>query len=113
MIPNPETPLIGLEIQGITLDIRYTPIPDRDIAHADLTFTGPIPAEKTDELKKFLLALPDYFLAIHDSVWFTLPDTALPGEPPKDPSPAEVAHRASFITEALARALRAIRPKEE
>lgn len=117
MIPNPEKPpLIGLEIHGMTLDIRFTPIPDQDTAHADLTFTGTIPAEKSEEQKKFLLDFPDYFRAIHDTVWFTLPGTTVPGpngEPAPPPALPDPVHRAAFITDAIGRALRGMLPKKD
>ena len=75
MVPN--RPIVGVVVEGLTLDVRYTPIKDGDLAHADLTFTGQIPVEKTPEHQKLMLALPDYFTAIHETQTQYLPDATI------------------------------------
>ena len=48
----PKRPLPGTTLENLKLDLCYTPIPDEDEAHTDLTFTGPIPAGGTEEHEK-------------------------------------------------------------
>jgi hypothetical protein len=85
MIPDPHKPPIeGQVVEGLTLGIRYTPITGGDAAHADLTFTGPIPELKSPEHNKLLLELQDCFMAVHDNQWMWLPDAAI-----ADPAPAQ------------------------
>lgn len=106
MVPQHGKVIIGSVVEGITLDVRYTPIQDGDTAHADLTFTGPIPENKSAEHKKLMMALQDYFAAIHETQWWMLQDVGAdqaaapaPIEPHPEPS--------TGITDAL-RALKAI-----
>jgi hypothetical protein len=88
MILDPNKPPIeGVIFQNLKLGVRYTPIIGVDTAHADLTFTGTIPADKSDEQKKLFLALPEFFIAIHDNGWFLLPDATI--APPSPVQPAE------------------------
>ncbi|MCK1322774.1 hypothetical protein IVA94_18105 [Bradyrhizobium sp. 156] len=60
MVPAHGKQIIGAVIEGVTLDVRYTPIQGGDTAHADLTFSGTIPADKSDEHKKLMMGLQDY-----------------------------------------------------
>jgi hypothetical protein len=86
MLPDPDKPNIeGKVLEGLTLGVRYTPINGGDTAHADLTFSGPIPADKSEEQKKLCLALPDLFVAIHDSQWTLLPDATVAAPDPPAP----------------------------
>jgi hypothetical protein len=78
MIPDPDKPTIeGRMVENLTLGVRYTPITGGDTAHADLTFTGAIPADKSPEQKQLFLALPDLFVAIHETQWTLLPDATI------------------------------------
>ncbi|WOH58506.1 hypothetical protein [Bradyrhizobium sp. BWC-3-1] len=99
MVPVHGKQIIGAVIEGVRLDVRYTPIQDGDAAHADLTFTGPIPAIKTDEHKKLMMGLQDYFAAVHETQWWMLDDAvasadAPPAEAPPPPGLADVVVRA-------------------
>ncbi|WP_316207654.1 hypothetical protein [Bradyrhizobium sp. SZCCHNR3091] len=86
MVPNHGQQIIGLVVEGLTLDIRYTPIQNADQAHADLCFSGQIPTPNSDEHKKLLLALADYFTAIHETQWWMLPDSTIGQPPPSGPT---------------------------
>jgi hypothetical protein len=76
----PKKPLSGVVVHNLTLDFRYTPILNGDTAHADLTFTGPVPAEKTPEHDQLIHALVDCFTAIHVGHIELLPPAKI--EPP-------------------------------
>jgi len=85
----PKRPLAGTVLESLTLDFRYTPILNDDIAHADLTFTGNIPTEKTEEHEKLVLALVESFSAIGTGQMELLPPANI-----KPPSLAERLHQA-------------------
>jgi hypothetical protein len=76
----PKKPLSGAVIQNLTLDFCYTPILNGDSAHADLTFTGQVPAEKTPEHDQLIHALVDCFTAIYAGHIELLPPAKI--EPP-------------------------------
>jgi hypothetical protein len=85
----PKRPLSGTVLESLTLDFRYTPIPDDDNAHADLTFTGNIPKEKTEEHEKLVHALVDSFSAIGTGQMELLPPATI-----KPPTLTERFHQA-------------------
>jgi len=60
----PKRPLPGTTLENLKLDLYYTPIANEDIAHADLTFTGDIPQNNTEEHEKLVIALVETFHAI-------------------------------------------------
>jgi hypothetical protein len=99
MVPNLGQQIIGVVVEGLTLDIRYTPIQNGDQAHADLCFSGQIPAVNSPEHKKLLLALPDYFTAIHEAQWWMLPDSTIeqPAPEPNDQSTESPGNENPFV----------------
>jgi hypothetical protein len=76
----PKKPLSGAVVQNLTLDFCYTPILNGDTAHADLTFTGPVPAEKSPEHDQLMHALVDRFTAIYTGQIELLPPATI--QPP-------------------------------
>jgi hypothetical protein len=106
MVPVHGKKIIGTVVEGVTLDVRYTPISGGDIAHADLTFTGSIPAINTDEHKKLMMGLQDYFAAIHETQWWML-DTAI-ASPSAPPPTAVLPAPPASLAEVAARTFRAI-----
>ncbi|MGY4461530.1 hypothetical protein [Bradyrhizobium sp. LB13.1] len=105
MVPAHGVKLIGAVVEGITLDVRYTPLQGGDQAHADLTFTGPIPAPKTDEHKKLMMGLQDFFAAVHETQWWML-DAGNASSPAA--SPAETLSTQRTLSDFVSRAFRSI-----
>ncbi|WP_431014531.1 hypothetical protein [Bradyrhizobium pachyrhizi] len=77
----PKEQLAGQQIEGLELGTYYTPIDGVDHAHSDLTFTGSVPAEKTAEYDRFVMALSKKFNAIHPDQITLLPDANLTKAP--------------------------------
>jgi hypothetical protein len=61
----PSKPICLKVIGNLTLDVCYTPINDGDQAHADLTATGELPADRTPEHEELLHELVDSFKALY------------------------------------------------
>lgn len=74
----PKRRLPGTTLENLQLDFSYTPIPNEDEAHTDLTFTGSIPAEKTEAHEKLVIALVETFHAIGTGQIELLPAVTAP-----------------------------------
>ena len=67
-------PLAGQNIANLEVGIYYTPIDNGDHAHSDLTFTGPVPEERSEEHDRLVMALSGKFNALHPDQISLLPN---------------------------------------
>ncbi len=79
----PKEPLAGQTIANLQVGIYYTPIDNGDQAHSDLTFTGPVPEERSEEHDRLVMALSGKFNALHPDQMSLLPDANVTTEPQK------------------------------